>query len=84
MTEIIHLHRTQSRESGLLCNGGNNYKLPHVEKLKIAAANCRDIPMRLPCHALIAGDYLNADAITAAIVSSEQGTLAVYFLSSSF
>ena len=73
-TEIIHLHRTQSREPGLLCNGGNDYKLPHVGKLEIAAANSRDIPMRPPCRALIAGDHLNADAITAAIISSEQGT----------
>ena len=79
MTEIIHLHRTQSRESGLLCNGGNDYKLPHVGKLKIAATNSRDIPMRLQCRALIAGDHLNADAITAAIVSSEQGTPARIF-----
>jgi len=79
MTEIIHLNRTPSRESGLLCNGGNDYKLPHVGKLKIAAANSRDIPMRLPCHALIASDYLNADAITAAIVASEQGMLARLF-----
>jgi len=30
--------------------------------------------MRPPCRALIAGDHLNADAITAAIISSEQGT----------
>ena len=58
----------------LLCNGGNDYKLPHDGKLKIAAAkNGRDIPMQLPCCALIAGDHLNADAITAAIISSDQG-----------
>ena len=64
----------------LLCNGGNDYKLSHIEKLKIAAANSRDIPMRLPCHALIAGNHLDADAITAAmIVSSEQGAPARLF-----
>ena len=55
-----------------LCNGGDNYKLSHVGKPKIAAANGRDIPMRLPCRALIAGNHLNADAITTAIVSSDQ------------
>jgi hypothetical protein len=71
----------------LLCNGGNDYKLPHVGKLKITAANGRDILMRLPCRALIAGDHLNADAITAAMItSSDQGTparlsLIVHFLS---
>ncbi len=37
----------------LLCNGGSDYKLPHIGKLKIAAANGRDIPMRLPCRAAI-------------------------------
>ena len=64
----------------LLCNGGNDYKLPLVGKLKIAAANGRAIPMRLPCRALIAGDHLNADAITAAmIVLSEQGAPARLF-----
>ena len=64
----------------LLCNGGNNYKLPHVGKLKITANNSRDIPMRLPCHALIAGNHLNADAITTAIISSDQGTPSHLFL----
>jgi len=64
----------------LLCNGGNDYKLPHDGKLKIAAANGRDIPMQLPCCALIAGDHLNADAITAAIISSDQGMPARLFL----
>jgi hypothetical protein len=80
MKEIIHLHhRTQSSESGLHCNGGNDYKLPHIGKLKIAAANSRDIPMQLPCRALIAGDHLNADAITSAIISSEQDAPARLF-----
>ena len=65
----------------LLCNGGNDYKLPHVGNLKIsAAANGRDIPMRLPCRALIAGDHLNVDAITAAITAKDQGTPARLFL----
>ena len=65
----------------LLCNGGTDYKLPHVGKLKIsAAANSRDIPMWLPCRALIAGDHLNAVAITAAIVANNQCTPARLFL----
>jgi hypothetical protein len=64
----------------LLCNGGNNYKLPHVGKLKIsAAANGRDM-MQLLCCALIARDHLNADAITAAIVANDQGMPARLFL----
>ena len=64
----------------LLCNGGNDYKFPHIGKLKIAAANSRDIPMQLPCRSLIAGDHLNVDAITAAmIVWSEQGAPARHF-----
>jgi hypothetical protein len=54
----------------LLCNRGNDYKLPHIGELTIAAANSRDIPMRLPCRALISGDHLNADAITAAMIVS--------------
>ena len=70
----------------LLCNGGSDYKLPHVGKLKMAAANGRDIPMRLPCRALIVGDHLNADAITTAIIANDHGTpahlvLIVCFLS---
>jgi hypothetical protein len=67
----------------LLCNGGNDYKLPHVGNLKISAAAIgRDIPMRLPCRALIAGDHLhlNVDAITAAITAKDQGTPARLFL----
>ena len=66
----------------LLCNGGNNYKLPHIGKLKIsvAAIGC-DIPMQLPCRALIAGNHQkNADAITAAIVTNNQDTPAHLFL----
>jgi hypothetical protein len=63
----------------LLCNEGNDYKLPHVRKLKIAAANGRDIPMRLPCCVLIAGDHLNADVITSAIIANDYGTPARLF-----
>jgi len=39
----------------LLHNGNNDYKLPHVGKLKVERAAGRDIPMRLPCRALIDG-----------------------------
>jgi hypothetical protein len=64
----------------LLCHGGNGYKLPHVGKLKIAAtANGRDIPMRLPCHALTAGNHLDANTISAAIVANNQGMPACLF-----
>ena len=64
----------------LLCHGGNGYKLPHVGKLKIAAtANGRDIPMRLPCCALIGSDHLDVEAITAAIVATGQGKPAHLF-----
>jgi hypothetical protein len=30
--------------------------------------------MRLPCRALIAGNHLNADAITTAIITNDHGT----------
>ena len=36
--------------------------------------------MRLPCRALIAGDHLNVDAITTAIIANDQGTPACLFL----
>jgi hypothetical protein len=36
--------------------------------------------MRLPCCALITGDHLNVDAITAAIIANDQGTPARLFL----
>jgi hypothetical protein len=64
----------------LLCNGGNDCKLPHVGKIKIAAVNGRDILMGLPCCALIASNHLNTEAITTAIVANDQGTLARLFL----
>jgi hypothetical protein len=35
--------------------------------------------MRLPCHALIAGNHLDVEAITAAIVANGQGKLACLF-----
>jgi hypothetical protein len=64
----------------LLCNRGNDYKLPHVRKLEISAAANGHFPMRFPCRALITGDHLNADATTTAIVANDQGTPAHLFL----
>jgi hypothetical protein len=43
----------------LLHNGNNDYKLPHIGKLKIEKAVGPDISMRLPCRALIYGGPLN-------------------------
>jgi hypothetical protein len=42
--------------------------IPETDHLK------RGAYFRLPCRALIVGDHLNADAITAAIVANNQGT----------
>ena len=39
----------------LLIDGHNDYKLPHVGKLKFLAKHGRNIPMRLQCKALISG-----------------------------
>ncbi len=50
----------------LLINGANNYKLPHVGKLKIVSDHGRDIPHRLPCKALN-GEKLDTDAIVDAL-----------------
>jgi hypothetical protein len=48
----------------LLHNGNNNYKLPHVGKLKIEKAVGGNISMRLPCRALIDGGALDCQYIT--------------------
>jgi hypothetical protein len=42
----------------LIHNGNNNYKLPHMGKLKIENAIGSKISMRLPCRALIDGGAL--------------------------
>jgi len=47
----------------LLCHGDNSYKLPHAGKDKIVRKMKRDIPLRLPCQAMITNSSLNGDAI---------------------
>ncbi len=48
----------------LLHNGNNDYKLPHVGKLKTETAAGHDISLRLPCRALIDGEALDCEYIT--------------------
>ncbi len=43
----------------LIHNGNNNYKLPHIGKLKMEKAVGRKISIRLPCRALIDGGALD-------------------------
>jgi hypothetical protein len=55
----------------LLCNGENDYKLPHVGKMRIARALSHNFPMRLPCQALVAGGNINEAAITAFVTTED-------------
>ena len=48
----------------ILHNGNNDYKLPHVGKLKTERAAGRNISLRLPCRALIDGGALDCEYIT--------------------
>ena len=48
----------------LLSAGGNQYKFPHIGKMRIARALGKDFPARLPCQALIAGANINEAVIT--------------------
>ena len=48
----------------LIHNGNNNYKLPHIGKLKIEKAVGSKMSMRLPCRALIDGGALDCQDIT--------------------
>ena len=48
----------------ILQNGNNDYKLPHIRKLKIEKAVGHNMSMRLPCHALIDGGALDCQYIT--------------------
>ena len=48
----------------LIHNGNNNYKLPHIGKLKIEKAFGSKISIRLPCRALIDGGALDCQYIT--------------------
>jgi hypothetical protein len=54
----------------ILCNGGNDYKLPHVGKLKVARSIGRDFPTTLPCKAIISNEDITEAAI-AAFVDTE-------------
>ena len=63
----------------ILCEGGNDYKLPHVGKLKIARSIGRDFPTRIPCQAVIAGDDINEAAIVAFVAAEENSKLIVDF-----
>ena len=47
----------------LIHQSNNDYKLPQVRKLKVEKAFGRDIPMRLPCWALIDGGVLDYEYI---------------------
>ena len=47
----------------LIHQGNNDCKLPHVGKLKVDNAFSRDIPMRLPCRALINAGALDYEYI---------------------
>ncbi len=53
----------------ILCNGGNNYKLPHVGKLKVACLIGRDFPTTLPCQAIISNEDITEAAITAFVAT---------------
>ena len=55
----------------LLSGGGNQYKLPHIGKMRIARALAKDFPMRLPCQATIAGADIDEAAITAFVAAEE-------------
>ncbi len=57
--------------SVLLSAGGNQYKLPHIGKMRIARALGKDFPMPLPCQALIAGANIDEAAITAFVATEE-------------
>ena len=57
----------------LLSDGGNQYKLPQIGKMRITRALGRNkhLPMRLPCQAIIAGADIDEAAITAFVAAEE-------------
>lgn len=55
----------------LLVDGSNNYAIPHVGKLKLARLLGQDLPLRLPCRALIANKNIHSDAISAFVAAGE-------------
>ena len=66
----------------LLADGNNNYKLPHAGKEKIVRELGKQIPMRLPCTALVSKSPLNGAAIKSAMMADSEYAvqlLDVYF-----
>ena len=49
----------------IIANGDNKYKLPHASKEKAERFLGEDIPLRLPCRAIIDGGSLGYDTIIA-------------------
>ena len=66
--------------STILRNGGNDYKLPHVGKLKVARLLGRDFPQTLPCQAIISNEDITEAASAAFVAGAEvtNGTFIVY------
>ena len=64
----------------ILRNGGNDYNLPHVGKLKVARLIGRDFPQTLPCQAIISNKDITETAIAAFVAGAEvtNGTFIVY------
>ena len=58
----------------LLHKGGNDYTFPHIGKGKIGNEIGRDLPFRLPCRAVIAGDNIDGNVINAFVVAANDGT----------
>ena len=49
----------------ILIEGDNNYKLPHAGKDKVICQLQRDIPLKLPCQAMLEGGTIDGDVIVA-------------------
>ena len=66
----------------LLSDGGNQYKLPHIGKMWITRAlGNKQLPMRLPCQAIIAGANIDEATITLSSPPRKQTVSScVYFL----
>ncbi len=62
---------TFANTSIILRNGGNDYKLPHVGKLKVARLIGRDFPTMLPCQAIISNEDITEAAIAAFVTTED-------------
>ena len=49
----------------VLAEGDNNYKLPHAGKDKVIRQLQQDIPLKLPCQAMLDGGTIDGDVIVA-------------------